>query len=309
MAAPLQEKHLHEFSFSVFGGLSKIVLYHDHQLDAAEIEESLKDDILGFQAKYSRYDSNSVVSQINASSGNQSVKLDDEASSLLDYAFTAYQQSNGLFDVTSGVLRKVWDFSADRVPSSNELREILPLIGLSKVKWEKPIVQLPLAGMEIDFGGFGKEYAVDRAASFLLEKGITNGMLNFSGDIRVLGPKPDGTPWKIGVTHPRKEQDVVGHITVHQGAVATSGDYERYIEVEGKRYCHILNPKTGWPVSDLQSVTVVSQACLLAGTFSTIAMLYGEKKGKRLLADASLQHVMVNHQGKVRAFPSRGFCT
>jgi FAD:protein FMN transferase len=130
-------------------------------------------------------------------------------------------------------------------------------------------------GMELDFGGFGKEYAADRAATLLAEAGVAHGMVNLGGDIRVVGPLPDGAPWTLGVQHPRRHQELAGQIDLATGALATSGDYERYFEHDGRRYCHILDPRTGWPVQYWQSVSVVGPICTAAGALSTIAMLKG----------------------------------
>ena len=217
---------------------------------------------------------------------------------LFNYAFAAYQLSTGRFDVSSGVLRQVWDFSSGRLPSQAAIADILPRIGLSKVGWVAPQLDFLQAGMELDFGGIGKEYAVDRAAEVCRAAGIQSGLLDFGGDIRVLGPHPDGSPWHIGIRHPRNPDLSLGNLQLMSGAVATSGDYERYLEVAGKRYCHILNPLTGWPVHGLYSVTVTADQCLLAGTLATIAMLK-EEGGKQWLAELGAQHCWVDGELRV----------
>jgi len=130
--------------------------------------------------------------------------------------------------------------------------------------------------MEIDFGGFGKEYAADRAVALLAERGARHGFVNLGGDIRVLGPQPDGQPWRFGIQHPRKPEATIASIELAEGALATSGDYERYLEHEGRRYCHILDPRTGWPVAHWQSMSVVAPLAVAAGALTTIAMLKAE---------------------------------
>lgn len=217
-----------------------------------------------------------MVSRINASAGDEAgVVVDDETSHLLDYAAAAYAQSNGLFDATSGVLRRAWDFRAGRLPRTGEIEALLPLVGWRRVRWERPRIVLPVAGMELDFGGFGKEYAVDCVAVLLHRRGIRHGLVQFGGDLRILGPRPDGKPWNVGIRHPRAPEQAVASVELAGGAIATSGDYERYFERYGKRYCHILNPRSGWPVSGMASVSVLGEQCLLAGTVATIAMLKG----------------------------------
>ena len=151
--------------------------------------------------------------------------------------------------------------------------------------------------MEIDFGGFGKEYAADRAAAALLAQGIESGYVNLSGDVHVLGPKADGAPWGIGIQHPRDPRKVIATIPVHRGGLATSGDYERYFEQDGKRYCHILNPHTGMPVNHWQSVSVLASTTLTAGSLCTIAMLK-EADALSFLEQAGAVYLALDAQGQ-----------
>ncbi len=138
-------------------------------------------------------------------------------------------------------------------------------------------MRLPRAGMEIDFGGIGKEYAADRAATMLAERGIAGALVDLGGDVRALGAQEGGAPWRVGIRHPRgaRPDEAIAAIDVVDAAVTTSGDYERFIDVDGRRYCHILDPRTGWPVSHWQSVSVVAPLAIVAGSCATIAMLLG----------------------------------
>jgi thiamine biosynthesis lipoprotein len=126
------------------------------------------------------------------------------------------------------------------------------------------------------FGGIGKEYAADRVATILLGHGMRHGFVNLGGDIRAIGPQPDGTPWRAGIRHPRVDGVAIAAFDLAEGALATSGDYERYFDLGGKRYCHILDPRTGMPVTHWQSVSVAAPLCVVAGSCATIAMLRGE---------------------------------
>ena len=278
------------FSFAAMGSDCSLTLYADDEHQADEAADVTMAEVWRIERKYSRYADDSTLSDINrAARAGGSVAVDDETAALLRYAATAFQQSEGLFDVSSGVLRRAWDFSSGKIPTQSSIDQLLPLIGFGKVTWNETRLQFSCAGMELDFGGLGKEYAVDRGADICEAMGIESGLLDFGGDIRVLGPHPDGTPWSIGVRHPRSPDVALGSLQVASGAVATSGDYERFMEVGGRRYCHVLNPLTGWPVSGLSSVTVVADHCLLAGTVSTIAMLK-EGGGKRWLDASAFQH-------------------
>ncbi len=237
------------------------------------------------EVKYSRYREDSIVSRLNAAAGTGVfTPVDAETASLLRFAAQLHTLSDGLFDITSGVLRRAWDFSARRVPDALELAQLLPLIGAARIEWRDEAVHLPLAGMQIDLGGFGKEYAADRAASVLEALGQRHGFVNLGGDIRVVGPRHGGRPWRFGIQHPRRTEATIASIDMTQGALASSGDYERYFEQGGRRFCHILDPRSGWPVSAWASVSVTAPACVAAGALSTIAMLKG-KGATRFLRD------------------------
>ncbi len=228
------------------------------------------------ETKYSRYLPNSIVSRVNAAAGSgQAVGVDEETAGLIDFAASLFTFSDGLFDITSGVLRRAWNFKSGQPPTEQSLQALLPLIGWASVDWTDRKVYLPRAGMELDFGGFGKEYAADRAASTLLAAGARHGWVNLGGDIRVLGPRTDGQGWRFGIQHPRQAKATIASVELAHGALATSGDYERYLVHQGRRYSHILNPLTGWPVDTWQSVSATAPACTAAGALTTIAMLKG----------------------------------
>jgi thiamine biosynthesis lipoprotein len=127
--------------------------------------------------------------------------------------------------------------------------------------------------MEIDFGGVGKEYAADRMATICAEHGIRHGLVNLGGDLRAIGPQHDGTAWRVGIRHPRRGGAALAGFDLATGALATSGDYERFIDVGGRRFSHILNPRTGMPAAHWQSISVVAPLCVVAGSCATIAML------------------------------------
>ncbi len=234
------------------------------------------DEVRRIETKYSRYRADSVVSQINAAAGNgEPISIDVETAQLLVFATQLFELSDGLFDATSGVLRQVWDFKPGRKPSPQQLADILPRIGWNHVQWNDQTARLMRPGMELDFGGFGKEYAADRAATLLANEGAQYGLVNLGGDIRVIGPQPDGAPWSMGIRHPRQDDAVIASIPISSGALATSGDYERFFIDGSERFCHILNPKTGWPAQQWQSISVIAPVCVAAGAMSTTAMLKG----------------------------------
>jgi FAD:protein FMN transferase len=235
-------------------------------------------DVQRIEAKYSRYRDDSVTTRINRAAGGPPVAIDAETAALLRYADQCHALSGGRFDVTSGVLRRAWDFRRQppALPDPDVLARAVALVGWDEVEWDADAVRLPRAGMEIDFGGIGKEYAADRVASLCVEHGIGHGLVNLGGDIRAIGPQADGSPWRVGIRHPRAANAAVAGFDLVTGALATSGDYERYLEIDGRRYCHILDPRTGMPVTHWQSISVAAPLCVVAGSCATIAMLLGE---------------------------------
>jgi thiamine biosynthesis lipoprotein len=158
------------------------------------------------------------------------------------------------------------------------------------------MLSFPGPGLELDLGGAVKEYAVDRVAGLCWDSGIRHGLINLGGDIKVIGPHPNGHPWAIGIRHPRDPKGIARTVYLKRGAMASSGDYERCIVVGGRRYGHVLNPKTGWPVSGLASVSVVAEFCVVAGSASTIAMLM-EEKGSEWLKSIGVVHYWVDVDG------------
>ncbi len=257
------------------------------------------DDVTRLEARYSRYREDSLLSKINriAARGG-SITVDDETAGLLDYAATCFEQSDGLFDITSGILRRAWDFKSGVIPNPTTIRALLERIGWHKLNWQRPRLTFPVPGMEIDFGGVVKEYAVDRAAALCWEAGIRHGIVNLGGDIKIIGPHEDGSPWRIAIRHPRQPDGILKTLLLYSGALASSGDYERCITLNGIRYGHVLNPKTGWPVNYMAAVSVIGEFCVVAGSASTIGMLK-EKDGADWLDTLGLPHLWVNVQGDV----------
>jgi thiamine biosynthesis lipoprotein len=278
---------------------NEVQLHCDDPASAERAANAAIAEVKRIEAKYSRYLEGSVVSRINAQAGGAAVKADDETLALLAFADACYRQSDGLFDATSGVLRRAWNFKEPRVPSQAELDAILPLVGWDKVEISNAHVHLALPGMQLDFGGFGKEYAVDRAARVMADLGVSSAMVNLAGDLAILGSQPGGAPWRVGIKHPRRDDKLLATLPVTSGAIATSGDYERFIEVDGVRHCHVLDPRTGRSAHGLQAVTVQATACILAGSATTIAMLKGREAGLAWLDQLGIAYLAVGEDGTV----------
>jgi thiamine biosynthesis lipoprotein len=226
--------------------------------------------------KFSRYVRGNIIDRINNADGAL-IEVDDETARLIDFAVTLIDLSDGAFDITSGVLRRVWRFDgSSQLPSRQAVKQVLKDVGWRKVHWQAPHLRLSM-GMEIDLGGIGKEYAVDRCAALARDSTDVGCLVNFGGDlVATRGPVVRGS-WDVGiesVSPLKSDSDRV--LKLSRGALATSGDARRYLFHDGVRYSHILDPTTGWPVPDApRSVTVAADTCTQAGMLSTLAMLKG----------------------------------
>jgi thiamine biosynthesis lipoprotein len=256
--------------------------------EAARILHAVSSEAWRIEAKFSRYREDNIVHEINASAGRP-VRVDEETARLLDYADELFELSAGRFDVTSGALRRAWRFDgSDALPSAESVRSALAHVGWQRVHWQSPVITLQ-PGMEIDLGGIGKEYAVDLAAERAgrVSEAI---LINFGGDLRALGPGREGRPWRVGIEALDEHGRAGRMVDLFQGGLATSGDARRYLLKDGKRYGHILDPVTGWPVPDApRSVTVAAATCTQAGMLATLAMLQGAA-AEAFLAQQGIQY-------------------
>ncbi|HVC00852.1 MAG TPA: FAD:protein FMN transferase [Steroidobacteraceae bacterium] len=258
--------------------------------EALELGTIAAREALRIEAKFSRYRDDSVVAAIHRSRGSDAgIEVDEETASLLEFARECFELSDGLFDITSGVLRRAWTFDgSDRVPHADAVQRLLPLVGFGKLRWRPPHLVLPV-GMELDLGGIGKEYAVDRAFHLLAAVRQAPFLVNFGGDLRANRPRRGG-PWQVGIERPDTEGRAAMILELERGALTTSGDARRFLLKDGIRYGHILDPRSGWPVRDApRSITVAAATCTEAGLLSTLAMLQGAR------AEAFLEEQGVMH--------------
>jgi thiamine biosynthesis lipoprotein len=262
--------------FTAMGSPCEVLVDTDDADEAAGLLALAQTEAIRIEAKFSRYRDDGVVHRLNTSAGTP-VELDEESASLIDYAATCHELSGGLFDITSGVLRRAWKFDGgSQVPTPDAVRVLLPRVGWGRVSWQRPWFTLP-EGMEVDLGGIGKEYAVDRAAALLSARTSRAFLVNFGGDLVAAGVRRDGRCWGVGVDDPdRTGEAAVLRIDLERGALATSGDARRYLMWRGRRLGHILDPRTGWPVEGApRAVTVLAGTCVEAGSLATLAYLQG----------------------------------
>ena len=226
--------------------------------------------------KLSRYIAGNIVHQINNAAG-QKVAVDDETANLIDFSASLFDMSDGKFDITSGVLRRAWQFDGgSQIPDEAVVAAILEYVGWDNVRWNRPMLTLP-ADMQIDLGGVGKEYAVDKAAGLLLQHSDVAALVNFGGDLFATGSPAGQDGWQIGIdAFDAADEQAKRVIRLQNGALATSGDARRFVLKDGVRYGHILDPSTGWPVAGApRSITVAADTCTEAGMTATLAMLQG----------------------------------
>jgi len=272
------------------GGPCEVLAEVADEAEARKITDAVAACAWRVENKFSRYRADNIVARINAAAGS-SVEVDSETANLLDFAALVHRLSDGLFDITSGVLRKAWTFDGGRrLPAQSEIDALLPLVGWSKVHWLRPMITLP-PGMQIDFGGIGKEYAVDQAIQLVAPMSSAALLVNFGGDLAVTRSRDGNRAWRVGIEGiDAAVQRAAMLVDLTAGALSTSGDTYRYVESEGRRLSHILDPRTGWPVSGApRSVTVAAPTCTNAGMLTTLAMLRGPE------AEAFLESEGVRH--------------
>lgn len=250
-----------------------------------------------------------IVARLNAQAGKTPLQVGPEFFAFLQTVFQGAEATGGYFNPVIGALVDLWDFGYDgagRLPSPQEIEGVLPLTQTSQVVLDESAqtVFLKQAGMKLDLSGVAKGYAIDRAWTLLKQAGVTGALLNGGeSSIRVLGERPGGGPWRIAISHPR-EAGWIGVVHLASGqALGTSADTQRYIEVGGKRYSHLLNPFTGYPPTDLIFVTVVADSALQADLYSTAVFVADAAEREGLLTREHLEGLIVDSRLEVVMTP------
>lgn len=262
-------------TYAAMAGPCEILVHGKSAGEARHLASLAHAETLRIERKFSRYRDDNIIHAINHG-GGRSVALDEETSRMLRYAEHCYELSDGRFDITSGILRRAWTFDGrEATPDRALIESLKERVGWRRVEFDGATIRMP-AGMEIDLGGIGKEYAVDRVAGLVSEAADTSVLVNFGGDIQAVARGRDPHRWVVGIEEPGRIRTAMGRVEIAQGGVATSGDTHRYCMVEGERLGHMLDPRTGWPVAGApRSVTVVADTCTVAGFLATLAVLHG----------------------------------
>lgn len=250
------------------------------------------------------YSEDSEVSMINRNAGEKPVKVSPETLEIIDRALYVSENTEGAFDITVGPVVRLWDFQNKVLPDEKLIKERLKLVGYKNVIMdkEKSTVFLRTKGMQIDLGGIIKGYAADKAAEVLRKNGIKSGIVAIAGDIKIFGKRPDGGLWNVGIQNPRQKSDkdeIIAAIGLLDAGISTSGDYQRFFIKDGKRYHHLLNPKTGYPAYECQSVTVITKDAVFTDAFATGIFILGHQKGMDVLKRLGFDGVIVDKDGKI----------
>jgi FAD:protein FMN transferase len=253
--------------------------------------EELKDLVYGemerLELLFSRSIAGSDVSRINRAAGSEPVKVSEEVFHVTGRALYYAGISGGAFDPTIAPVIDLWGFLGQEymVPDRGELEDILPYVDFSLLDLgpEDQTIYLPLPEMSIELGGIAKGFIIDQAVQVLINSGVRYAFINAGGDIALIGTRPDGSPWQIGVRHPREANKIIAVIPVVGAAVVTSGDYERSFTRDGVSYHHIIDPETGMPARSLVSVTIIAESAMEADALSTTVFILGPVEGMDLI--------------------------
>jgi len=275
----------------IMGTYAEVSLYAPNKEVATEAIKAALGEMERLDKLMSNYKPDSELSRVNRGAGKGTIDCDEELLQVIEKSLYYSRLTQGAFDITVEPMLNLWGFydGKVRVPSQAEVQSVLPAISYKNIIVERPTsgtkggISFSNPSTRLDLGAIGKGYAVDRAVEVLKGKGIESACVNLGGNIYALGNPPGKDFWKIGVQHPREKDHLMGHLELKDRAVATSGDYERFFTVNGKRYSHILDPKTGWPVEGMVSVTVVAPSATEADALSTSVFVLGEEKGRELL--------------------------
>lgn len=286
------------------GGKFEITLVGTDSLTAEQHIDSVITEISRIEHLISDWIPTSQVSQVNAQAGIRPVKVDAEVFQLTERALALSKLTDGGFDISFAAMDRIWKFdgSMTEMPSQEAIKQSVSKVGYQNIILDKDssTIFLKIKGMKIGFGALGEGYAADRCREMMLKRGILSGIVNATGDMSAWGKQPDGSDWVIGINDPARSGSLFAVIPLKQGAVVTSGSYEKYVFLNGKRYSHIINPATGYPATGLTSVTVFGPSAERANGFSTSLMVLGRKAGMALLNQfPEYSCLMISDKGKV----------
>lgn len=301
---------LRKLSFPALGTQCEVqYVAAEGQAQAAAFEQRVVGWVAAFEGKYSRFRSDSLISRINAAAGVAWIEVDEDAERMFLLCDTVYRMTQGALDPTALPLMRLWNYKERpaALPSPEAVAAARARIGWPRVRREPGRIFLPEAGMALDLGGFGKEFAVDQVAALAKTCRVTAALVDFGHDLRAVGLPPGRPAWHVGLEDPRQPGQTAGSIALYgERGVASSGDYIRHFALQGRRYGHIIDPRSGYPVANgCEQATVVAGTCLQAGVLSTTAFILGIPAGIQFVQGfPGAEALLVGAQGRAQ---TRGF--
>lgn len=288
---------------TLMGSVFQFTLVDRDSLSATKHIDQVIAEISRIEDLISEWKPGTQVSEVNRNAGIKPVKVDPEVFELIRRAIRYSKMSKGAFDISIASMDIIWKFdgSMTTMPEEAVIEKSVENVGYEHIVLDTVnyTVYLQRAGMKIGFGSIGKGYAADKGRELMKAAGVKNGVLNASGDIATWGEQPSGKPWNIGVSNPFKRHKVVKVLKMRDAAVATSGSYEKYAEINGRHYSHIIDPKTGYPSSGLISVTIYGPSTEFANALSTSIMVLGVQEGLKLLKQfPAYKGLLITDKGK-----------
>jgi thiamine biosynthesis lipoprotein len=305
-----QAQVLRKRTTMLMGGRFDITIVGKDSLTAEMSIDTVIAEITRIENLISDWKPTSQVSQVNANAGIRPIKVDKEVFELTERALELSKLTHGAFDISFAAMDRIWKFdgSMTAMPTAKAIKKSVEKVGYRNIILDKEqsTIFLKLKGMKIGFGALGEGYAADQCRDMMLKRGIQAGIVNGSGDMSAWGKQPDGSDWIIGINDPNRQGELFAVVPLRQGAVVTSGSYEKFVIFNGKRYSHIINPATGYPATGLTSVTVFGPSAEKANGFSTSLMILGKQAGLKLINEfREFSCVMITDDGKV--FTSKNF--
>lgn len=288
----------------LMGGRFDISIVDKDSISAEKNIDEVIAEITRIENLISDWKPTSQVSEVNQNAGIKPVKVDREVFELTKRAIKLSEITNGGFDISFAAMDRIWKFdgSMTEMPSADAIKKSVEKVGYKNIILDstESTIFLKLKGMKIGFGALGEGYATDKCRAMMIAKGVQAGIINGSGDMSTWGKQPNGKDWKIGITNPFKPEKILAAIPLKEGAVTTSGSYEKFVVFNGKRYSHIINPATGYPATGLCSVTVFGPNAETANGLSTSIMVLGQKEGLFLLQKfPDYSCILITDKGKI----------
>lgn len=291
-------------SFVLMGSAFDLTVVAENKEKASNYIEQAKNEIVRIEKLISSWDKNSETAKINSNSGIEAVKVSKELFDLIDRSQRISKITSGAFDITFAAIDRIWDFDGgeSQMPSFEVIQNSISKIGFRKLELNKKesTVFLPEKGMKIGFGGIGKGYAADRAKELLINKGVKGGIINASGDMNTWGNQPDGSPWTVGIVNPMNKEKVFSWFSLEHDAVVTSGNYEKFTLIDGERFSHIIDPRTGIPSKGILSSTIFANKAELADALATATFVMGVESGMFLIDQLpNIEAILIDDKGVI----------